>query len=293
MTDILQKLLNLTLVIFMVGNLLEMGLKIKVSETLDALRDRRFLGLSILWAFVLCPALALLLTKILPLAEPYAIGLLFLGMAPCAPFLPAVATKAGGDLAYVGAFMLLTAAGTVIFMPLAVPVLVAGFSADPWAIAKPLILYIAAPLAVGILVQLIASAFAQRTHPIVKWITGVDTLILLGIILWIYAGDFVSAFGTFAIGALILFTALATAGSYFFGIGLADKQKSVLSLGVCTRNLGAAVAPLFAAAGTDRRAIAMCALGLPIQIIFSYGAARLMAGKTSKDQGDKAVPNQA
>jgi bile acid:Na+ symporter, BASS family len=35
--------------------------------------------------------------------------------------------------------MLLTAAGTVIFMPLAVPALVAGFSADAWTIAKPLI----------------------------------------------------------------------------------------------------------------------------------------------------------
>lgn len=80
MTDILQKMLSISLLIFMAGNLLEMGLKIRVKETLDALKDRRFLGLSILWAFVLCPALALLLTKILPLAEPYAVGLLFLGV---------------------------------------------------------------------------------------------------------------------------------------------------------------------------------------------------------------------
>jgi bile acid:Na+ symporter, BASS family len=70
-----------------------MGLKIRVNRALDALSYRRFLGLSILWAFVLCPALALLLTTIFPLAEPYAVGLLFLGMAPCAPFLPAVAAK--------------------------------------------------------------------------------------------------------------------------------------------------------------------------------------------------------
>lgn len=150
MADILQKMLSVSLLIFMAGNLLEMGLKIGVNETLDALRDRRFLGLSILWAFVLCPALALMLTKIIPMEEPYAVGLIFLGMAPCAPFLPAVATKAGGDLAYVGVFMILTAAGTVIFMPLAIPVLVVGFTTDPWTIAKPLILFIAMPFAVGI-----------------------------------------------------------------------------------------------------------------------------------------------
>jgi BASS family bile acid:Na+ symporter len=288
MIDILQKVLSVTLVIFMAGNLLEMGLKIKVGETLGALGNWRFVGSTILWAFLLCPAVAVLLTKVLPLAEPYAVGLLFLGMAPGAPFLPAVAAKAGGDLAYVGAFMLLSAAGTIIFMPLAVPVLIAGFSADPWTIARPLVLFIATPLAVGIAVQIAASSFARKAHPIVKWITGVDTLIMLGIVLWIYAGDFVSAFGTFAIGAQILFTALVTAGSYFLGAGLAQEQKSVLSLGVCTRNIGAAIAPLFAAAGTDRRAIAMCVLGLPVQVIFAYGAARLMAGTSSKDGGSEA-----
>jgi BASS family bile acid:Na+ symporter len=288
MTDILQTMLSVSLLIFMAGNLLEMGLKIGVNETLDALRDRRFVGLSILWAFVLCPVLALLLTKIIPMAEPYAVGLLFLAMAPGAPFLPAVATKAGGDLAYVGVFMLLTAVGTVIFMPFAIPVLVAGFSAAPWTIAKPLIFFIAAPLAVGIAVQIIASSFAQKTHPIIKWITVIDTLILLGLVLWIYGSDFVSAIGTFAIGAQILFYALVTAGSYFFGAGLAYKCKSVLSLGVCTRNIGAAFAPLYAVAGTDRRAIAMCALAVPITIIMAYVAALLMAGNIAKDRGDKA-----
>ncbi|MGC2043523.1 MAG: hypothetical protein WA669_06855 [Pseudolabrys sp.] len=279
MADILQKMLSVSLLIFMAGNLLEMGLKIGVNETLDALRDRRFLGLSILWAFVLCPALALMLTKIIPMEEPYAVGLIFLGMAPCAPFLPAVATKAGGDLAYVGVFMILTAAGTVIFMPLAIPVLVVGFTTDPWTIAKPLIFFIAMPFAVGIGMQAVAGPFAEKAHPIVKWITVIDTLIMLGLVLWIYAGDFISAIGTYAIGAQILFYALVAAGSYFFSGGLAYKRKSVLSLGVCTRNIGAAIAPLFAVAGTDRRAIAMCALAVPITVIMSYLAARLMAGK--------------
>jgi BASS family bile acid:Na+ symporter len=112
-------------------------------------------------------------------------------------------------------------------------------------------------------------------------------LVVLGLVLWIYAGDFVSALGTFALGAQILFCALATAGPYFFGADLAYKRKSVLSLGVCTRNIGAAIAPLLAAAGTDRRAIAMCALGVPITVVVGFVAARLMAGNAS-NRGDKA-----
>jgi bile acid:Na+ symporter, BASS family len=95
MDVILQKALVITLIIFMVGSLLEVGLKLNLREARSALTDVRFLILSIFWSFIFCPAFAFLLTKIIPLAEPYAIGLLFLGMAPCAPFLPMVLQKAG------------------------------------------------------------------------------------------------------------------------------------------------------------------------------------------------------
>jgi hypothetical protein len=66
---------GIALIIFMAGNLLEVGLKVKLGEVARALHDGRFLGLSVLWSFVLCPALAYLLTKVIPMAEPYALGL--------------------------------------------------------------------------------------------------------------------------------------------------------------------------------------------------------------------------
>lgn len=51
--------------------------------------------------------------------------------------------------------------------------------------------------------------------------------------------------------------------------GLPPGQKSVISLGMATRNLGAAFAPLFAIPHVDHRAIVMVALGVPMQTIFS------------------------
>ena len=68
--------------------------------------------------------------------------MLFLGLAPCAPFLPKLTERASGDLSYVAASMALTAVGTMIYMPFAVPVLVNEFAADPWIIAKLLVLFI-------------------------------------------------------------------------------------------------------------------------------------------------------
>jgi bile acid:Na+ symporter, BASS family len=280
--SILQTLLVITLIVFMVGSLLEVGLTLRLSDVGTAMGHVRFLALSLLCAFVLGPALAFLLTRIIPLAEPYAIGLLFLGMTPCAPFLPILARRAGGDLAYVAAFMLLASAGTVVCMPLMTPVLVKGFTASAWTIAQPLVLYIATPLAVGAIIRIFAEPFAEKAHPIVKRVTGIDTVIMLGLILWIYQTEFISAIGTYAIGTQLLFYLLVTAAAYGLGSGLRHSQKSVLALGVCTRNIGAAFAPLISAAGTDQRAIAMVAVAVPISVLCGFGAAYLLARRAPK-----------
>ncbi|UPY39307.1 hypothetical protein LHU95_06330 [Sediminicoccus sp. KRV36] len=74
--------------------MLEMGLGLSATEALKGLRNRHFLAYGAVFGLVLGPLLAWLLTRIVPLEEPYAVGLLMLGMAPCAPFLPALVTRA-------------------------------------------------------------------------------------------------------------------------------------------------------------------------------------------------------
>jgi hypothetical protein len=91
------------------------------------------------------------------------------------------------------------------------------------------VLFIAVPLAVGILIRLAAEEVAERSHPIVKKVTGIDTLIMLGLIVIIYGRDFASAVGTFAIGTLILFCVIAAGASYSLGFGMPPAQKK------CTR----------------------------------------------------------
>ncbi len=92
MDAILQMIKGITIIIFMVGNLLEVGLRLEVSEAFAALRNVRFVVVSLLWCFVLGPALALLFTKVIPLAQPYAIGMVLLGMAPCSPAIPVISS---------------------------------------------------------------------------------------------------------------------------------------------------------------------------------------------------------
>jgi bile acid:Na+ symporter, BASS family len=279
--EVLERLLGGSLVLFMVGNLLEMGLKLDVRQALGAVRNGRFLALSVLWAFVLCPGLALLLTKVVPMGEPYSLGLLFLGMAPCAPFLPAAAQRTRGDLAYVAAFMLLAVVGTVVFMPLAVPLLVKGFTADAWTIVRPLLFFVVAPLAVGTAVRGGCVTCAERAHPIVRRVTAVDTLIMVVCLFVVYGEDFLDALGTYAIVVQLVYCSVVAGAAYGLGVGLPPSQRSVLALGVCSRNVGAALAPLFAAGTTDRRAIAMCALAVPVTVVSSFVWARVFARRAA------------
>ena len=282
MTDLLNISLKISLVIFMAGNLLDMGLRLKLGTALVGLRNVRFVVLSLLWCFVLGPAIAYGLTRVIPLEAPYALGLVLIGMTPCAPFLPMMVDRARGDMGYTASFMLLASVGMVAYMPFAVPLLADGLSVSAWMIAKPLVAVVLLPLVIGMLILRNSNALANRLQPIVKKITGVATIIMLGLCVVIYGESFIGSVGSYATLAQILFYFIITGGSYALSYGLPNDRKSVLSLGVCTRNLGAAFAPLFAVAGTDERAIVMVALGVPLQTMAAFIAASIFARRNVK-----------
>ena len=73
--------------LFTVSNLAAMGLQVKMPEVVVALRNKKSLALIFVWGWVVGPAFGYLITRVLPLAEPYVIVVLLASLAPCAPFL--------------------------------------------------------------------------------------------------------------------------------------------------------------------------------------------------------------
>jgi BASS family bile acid:Na+ symporter len=282
MTELLTPLLKITVVIFMAGNLLDLGLRLDLKAALKGLRDVRFVTLSLLWAFVICPALAWGLTRVIPLSAPYAMGLILLGLTPCAPLLPMVAEQARGDLNYAASFMLLAAAGTVLLMPFAVPFMVEGLTVSAFDIAKPLVVLVVIPLVIGVAIQMLWPSIASRIQPFVKKGTGIDTVLMLLLVLIIYGKGFIGSIGSYAIGTQALFYIAVTAGPYLFSFGMPHGQKSVMSLGLCTRNCGSAMAPLFVAANVDQSAIVMVSLGIPMMFLSAVIAAKVMAARAAQ-----------
>jgi bile acid:Na+ symporter, BASS family len=269
MDRILHNALQVAIMVFMVGSLLEVGLRVRLKEAAAALHDLHFVALALLFCFILGPLFAVLLTKVLPLAAPYALGLVLLGLVPCSPACPMFVSIARGSLAYLTALMLMAYLGTVLIMPLAVPYLAPGFTADSWTIEKPLLYFVALPLAIGATFRQVATTLADAAAFLVRKVTGIVTACMVVLAVWIYRSDLVSSFGTFAIAAQILYYGILGAVAYGLAFRLKYEQKAVLAIGVGTRNVGPALAPLFAIPGTDPRAIAMCVLAAFLGAILS------------------------
>jgi bile acid:Na+ symporter, BASS family len=289
MSESLMSPLKISLVIFMAGNLLDMGLRLNPQDALRGLRNVRFVSYTLLWGFLLCPALAYVICRVIPLEEPYAMGLLLMGMTPCAPFLPPLVSSAKGDLGFTAAFMLLTAAGTVAFMPFAVPVMVQGLTVSAWTIAKPLLGVVFLPLAVGMSILRTSPAFASRLHPWVKKITLVATIVMSVLCAIVYGPDMIGIRGSLAIASQLVFFPIVTFLPYWLGFGMPHGQKIIVSVGMATRNIGAALAPLFTVAGVDQRAIVMVVLGFPMMVVFALAATKLF-GRDSAADGPGVAP---
>lgn len=275
MTELFATLLKLSIALFMAGNYLGLGLRLYPHQALRGLRDVRFVALTLLWGFVLGPAMAYAISWIAQLEHPYAIGLILLGMTPCAPFLPSIVEKAKGDLDYCAAFMLLSSIGTVLFMPVAVPLLVPGLTVTGWSIARPLFMVLLAPLVIGMSILRASPPFAGRIRPLVKKATNVATLSVIALCIIIYGKGLLGVASSLAVASQLIFFCCVTALPYLLGFGLRNEQKIVLSTGMATRNLGAAVAPLLSAPALDQRATVMVVLGLPVMTVFALAAARI------------------
>jgi bile acid:Na+ symporter, BASS family len=272
-SDILMISFKVSLAIFMAGSLLDMGLRLNLPDAIRGLRNVRFVAHTLVWSFVFCPALAYVITLVVPFERPYAIGLLLLGMAPCAPFVPMMVEKAKGDLGYTAAFMTMASVGTVLCMPVTVPLLVKGLSASPWAIAKPLLIVVLLPMAAGVIFRQRSGALAAKTQPVVKKIAGLAGLVWCVLCLIMYGKGLLGLMGELAVLSQLVFFGIVCLATYYLGFGLRHEQKIVLSIGVTTRNLGACLTPLLSVPDMDQRATLMLVLSLPIMVIVTrFGA---------------------
>jgi BASS family bile acid:Na+ symporter len=274
--------------VFTVSNLAAMGLQVQVPQVIEALKNKKSVALIFVWGWVLGPVLAYLINQALPLAEPYVIVMLLTSLAPCAPFLQMMVGKACGDMGFAGALIPLVAIGTVVLMPLMAPFLIKGLTISTWAIAKPLLLTILLPLVIGAAVRHYADAAATRIFPAVKKLAGLSSLLTVVWCLALYGRGMLDTAGSFALLAMTLFMVGMALITYRFGFGMKQNQRSVMALGMGTRNVAAVLAAALAIPDADPRIMVMVVMWVIWSVVLAVIGARIFARLAAKIAG--AVP---
>ena len=269
--------------IFTVSNLAAMGFQVRMPEVIAALRNKKSLVLIFVWGWVVGPVLGYLITRVLPLAEPYVVVVLLASLAPCAPFLQQVVGKARGDMGFAGALIPLVAVGTVVLMPLMAPLLIRGVTIDTWSLAKPLLLTILLPLLIGAATRHYADTAATSISPAVKLIAKLSTLLTIVWGIVIYGRGMLNTAGELALLSTTLFMVGMGLITYFFGFGMKQNQRSVMSLGMGTRNVAAVLAAALAIPNVDPRTVVMTIMWTLWSVVLSFIVAPVFGKQAGKN----------
>jgi BASS family bile acid:Na+ symporter len=256
-----------------------MGLELNLKETIKSLRSARLVILTLLWGWVVGSAFAYLLMRVLPLAQPHAVGLLIFSLAPIAPFLPLLVRQARADMDFSAALMPLAMVATVVLLPLMAPLLMKGLTLNVWSLAKPLLLLVLLPLVVGAAIKVYATPVADKLFPEVERLAGISTLLILGFTVVFYFGEFIRTLGSYAIGAEIIFALGIALASYQFSFGLKQGQRSAMALAMGTRDASGMFAVFTAFPKPDPRMLVMILLAGPVPAIVAFGLAHFFASR--------------
>jgi BASS family bile acid:Na+ symporter len=238
--ELLSKAVPITMLVFVVASMLAVGSSLTVRQIVTPLRNRKLVFFALLANFVLMPAGALAIAKLLRLDRPLGIALLLLGAAAGAPFLPKLAGIAKGNLAFAVGLMVLLMVLTVAYMPLVLPLLLEGVSVDPMRIARSLLLLMLLPLGVGLVVNARFGSVAEKMRVPLNRISTLSLALLIVLLLVTNVQNVLALLGTRGIFASILFL-LAGAGIGWLLGGPGLGTKGVLALGTAQRNIAAAL----------------------------------------------------
>ena len=282
--QLLEAAVKPMVLVFSVANMGAMGLLARMPEVVGVFKNKKTVALILVWGWVLGPALALLIARVLPLSEPYVIGLLLNSLAPCAPFVPVMVGKARGDMSFAAALIPIVAVATVVFMPLMGPLMIKGLAISAWDLAKVLLIFILIPLALGAAVRHYADTVATKIYPAVNVIAKITTVLLVVVFVVVYGRAMLATAGSLGLLSMTIFIIVMGWITYRFGFGLKQDQRSVMSLGMLSRNGSVVLPAAFAIPNVDPLLATYIIMFVLATVVGAAIAARIFgkqAGKTA------------
>ena len=238
--EFLNKAALAAILILVVVSMTAVGTGYSVTRIIAPLRDARLVLVTLLANFVLMPLASLGLAAALRLDEPLAEGLLLLGMASGAPLIPNLVGLAKGSLPLAVGIMILLTAGTLVYLPLILPLFLPSVIVGSLSLARPLLLFMLLPLAIGIVLKAYREDLAALVKPLLDAISNVSLVPIVTLILLLNIDKVLHIFGSHGIMAGVLLTILGVGVGWLVGGANADTRR-VLALSTGTRNFTVAL----------------------------------------------------
>jgi BASS family bile acid:Na+ symporter len=238
MSEIIASLTSAFTLAFVITSMFGLGLGLTIGDIVAPLRQVRLLVVSLVANFLIVPAAAWALARLLSLEPDLQVGLLIFSAVAGAPLALKEAQLARGDMPFAVSLVTLQTVATVIYLPIALPLLIPGIAVDTVAIAMPLILQILLPLGLGLLMNARYDEEAEMTRPVMSTVSSLSLAVMLTLNLG-NLGRVLGLLGTGAIAATILLVVVGFAAGWLLG-GPRAAMRRTLALGTAQRNFAAA-----------------------------------------------------
>ncbi|QLD86511.1 sodium symporter [Natronomonas halophila] len=233
--------------VFVLSTMFSMGVKLSVSQLLDALRERQLLVKSLAVNLVAVPLIAYLLVRTVSVETGFAAGIVLLAVSPGAPFGPKLAEISDSDVAFASGLMAILCMLSVVTIPVSLLLLLPGdVTVDPLAIGRMVLGIQLVPLLLGLGTSFALPSLAERLYPPVQRLSDHTFIGLILLLVVVYSDSMVSLVGTGTLGL----SAIAVGASLVLGYGLggpARGTREVLATTTAARN--AAIALFIATTG--------------------------------------------
>ena len=234
MADTLQQFVPLAIAIFLVTAMFSLGLDLTVRQIMTPLRNRRLVFVSILTSALVVPLIAIVLSRVIPMEQALATGLVLYALSAGTEGGPKFVQLVNGNTPFAFGLLAVLLTVTVIFLPLVINLAIPGAEVSLVEVVVKLLLLVALPIAVGMVLNARLPAFAGRISPPVHRLSMIFLGLLFFLVIYVNLDAILSLQLTALLAGLLLF-ALSYGAGYAAG-GPAAENRKALAIMTFARN---------------------------------------------------------
>lgn len=223
-----------------------MGLTLSLDDFQALVRRPLEVTIGVLAHFIIMPALAVLLTRIIPMPPEVAAGVILVGCCPGGTSSNVVTYLAKGDVA----LSVACTSVTTLAAPIVTPFLVWMFASqylpvDPVAMFLSIVQVILLPLALGLLFQKFVPSLVRAAIPVLPLVSVVGIVLIVSAVVGASKGAIAQS-GLLIFAVVVLHNGLGYLFGFFaakaFGLSLPKRKALAIEVGMQNSGLGAALA---------------------------------------------------